>query len=240
MELPNDVVTFLGVIGVDWPNINEDSVRAFGSSVREFASNIDSTHRSAGSTIRQMGSAYSGSSYEQLVATWAGMTDNHMTGLVDGCHVLADAMDVAADAIIAAKGVAIAELIALAVSFVADQAAAVLTLGIAEAAEALVIAAAKKCVDFLEQELFQHVMSEVVGKALEPLEQAIGNAVEGLTYKAAAAALGGSSDGGPTGASFGVVPDEMLRHAQSLQGYSDQVAGHAAAFASSVSGVSFT
>jgi uncharacterized protein YukE len=238
IELPEAVVTFLGVIGINWPNINEDSVREFGSHVREFATNLDSTHESASSTIQEMGSAYSGSSYEQLVSTWANMSNSHMTELVDGCHVLADAMDVAADAIVAAKGVAIAELIALAASFIADQAAAVLTFGIAEAAEALVIAAAKKCVDFLEQELFQHVTSEVMGKALEPLEGLISNAVEGLTFRAVSGALG-ASGGGQVGPSFHVVPAELLRHADTMQGYSDQVTAHVATFASGVSGVSF-
>jgi uncharacterized protein YukE len=238
IELPEPVVTFLGVIGINWPNINEDSVREFGSHVREFATNLDSTHQSASSTIKEMGSAYSGSSYEQLVSTWANMTNDHMTELVDGCHVLADAMDVAADAIVAAKGVAIAELIALAASFVADQVAAALTFGIAEAAEALVIAAAKKCVDFLEQELFQHVTSEVMGKALEPLEGLIANAVQGLTYRAVSGAVG-AGGGGQVGPSFHVVPAELLRHADTLQGHSAQVTAHAATFASSVSGVSF-
>jgi uncharacterized protein YukE len=238
IELPEEVVTFLGVIGINWPNINEDSVREFGTHVRQFASNLDSTHQSASSTIQEMGSAYTGASYEQLVSTWANMTNSHMTELVNGCNVMADALDVAADAIVAAKGIAIAELIALAVSFVADQVAAAFTFGIAEAAEAIVIAAAKKCVDFLEQELMQHVMSEVVGKALEPLEGLIANAVSGLTYRAVSGALGGGG-GGQVGPSFSVAPAELMRHADTMQGYSDQVTAHVQNFTSSVSGMSF-
>ena len=55
----------------------------------------------------------------------------------------------------------------LAVSFVADQAAAVLTFGIAEAAEALVITAAKECVKFLEQQLEQLVIGKVLEAAVD-------------------------------------------------------------------------
>jgi uncharacterized protein YukE len=134
IELPGEVTWFLGIIGVAWPAIDEDQVRLFAHHVRTFADNIDGTHQAASSTIRQMSSAYSGSSYEQLVASWARMSNRHMTELVDACHTVATAVDVAADAIVAAKMAAIGELAAMAASFLADQAAAVITFGAAEAA----------------------------------------------------------------------------------------------------------
>lgn len=117
VELPGEVVWFLNLIGVNWPNVDEDQVRVFAGHVRSFAANIDNTHQAATSTVRQMSSAYSGSSYEQLVAIWARMSNNHMTQLVDACHAVATAVDVAADAIMAAKMAAIGELAALAASF---------------------------------------------------------------------------------------------------------------------------
>ena len=109
IELPGEVAWLLNVIGVNWPAIDEDQVRVFAGHVRDFAGNIDATHQAASSTIRQMGSAYSGSSYEQLVATWARMSNDHMRELVDACHTVATAVDVAADAIVAAKVAAIGE-----------------------------------------------------------------------------------------------------------------------------------
>ena len=94
----------------------EDQVRVFAQHVRAFAENIDGTHQAASSTVGQMSAAYQGSSYEQLVASWARMSSDHMRELVDACHTVATAVDVAADAIVAAKLAALGELAALAAS----------------------------------------------------------------------------------------------------------------------------
>ena len=67
IELPGPVVSFLSIIGVDWPNVNEDRVRDFASHVREFASAVDTTHQQATATVKQLGAHYQGASYEPLV-----------------------------------------------------------------------------------------------------------------------------------------------------------------------------
>jgi hypothetical protein len=237
IELPQPVVDFLQLIGVNWPNVNEDSVREFAAHTRDFAANIGSAHDAASATVQQMGEAYSGASYQQLVSTWARMSSDHMTELVDVCNVLAVALDVAADAIVAAKGVAIAELVGLAASFVADQAAAVVTLGLAEAAEAALVEAAKLCVNYLEQEILQHIESEVLGKALEPLEAAVSRALQGLVYGGVAAAVG--AGGADVGAQFGIQPDMLASHAETMRTHADTVAGHAADYSAKVGAVSF-
>jgi uncharacterized protein YukE len=238
IELPGEVAWFLNLIGVPWPNVDEDQVRVFARHVRAFAQNIDGTHQAASSTIRQMSSAYSGSSYEQLVAAWARMSNSHMIELEDACHTVADAVDVAADAIIGAKMAALGELAALAASFVADQAAAVVTFGAAEAAEALIVEGAKKLMNGLVSQLEQHILGEVIGKAVAPLEQVVQRAVGGLVFDGAASALGVSA-GGAASSGFGLVPDELLGHAARLQGHADEVAGHARAFGTAIAGVSF-
>lgn len=239
IELPGEVVGFLNLIGVQWPAVDEDQVRMFAQHVRTFAENIDSTHQAATSTIRQMSAAYSGSSYEQLVATWARMSSSHMTQLVDACHTVATAVDVAADAIVAAKVAAIGELAAMATSFVADQAAAVITFGAAEAAEALIVEGTKKLINALIYQLEQHILGEVIGKAVAPLEQVVQRALGGLVFEGAESALGAPGGSGAAEAGFGIVPDELLGHAARLQSHADQVAGHAQSFATSIAGVSF-
>jgi hypothetical protein len=185
-----------------------------------------------------MSSAYSGSSYEQLVATWARMSNSHMTELVDACHTVATAVDVAADAIVAAKMATIGELAAMAASFIADQAAAVVTFGAAEAAEALIVEGAKKLMNGLISQLEQHILGEVIGKAVAPLEQVVQRAVGGLVFDGAASALGVSA-GGAASSGFGLVPDELLGQAARLPGHADDVAGHARAFGTAIAGVSF-
>lgn len=239
IELPGPVIDFLNFIGVDFPRVNEDSVRDFATHVRDFAGKIEDTHNAATGTVQKMSGAYSGASYEALVAKWSNMSSSHMTELVDTCKVVATALDVAADVIVAKKLEAIAQLAVMAASFVADQAASVATLGIAEAAEAAIIAGAKEIAKFLEQELEQYIIGEIIEKAITPLEGVVEKAVSGLVFNAASAILGGGDGGGSVGASFGIDPDALASHAAEMKGHSDTVAGHAQEFAGKISNLSF-
>lgn len=164
-----------------------------------------------------------------------------MQDLIEGCRTVATALDMAADAIITAKGVAIGELLALAASFVADQAAAVATFGIAEAAEALVVEAAKKCVNFLEQELEQMVIGKVIEEAMTPLEGIVAKAVNGLVYQGLEAAVGGSSGSGSSGVgeSFMVNHEALRAHAQIFQDHADKIGAHGQTLRSNLASVSF-
>ncbi|WP_347232809.1 WXG100 family type VII secretion target [Streptomyces sp. CT34] len=242
IELPDEVVSFLQFIGVNWPNVNEDKVREFASHVRDFAQKLDDTHKDSTATIHQLAEVYQGASYEALLAKWGQLSNGHMTELVNACHTVATALDIAADTIVAMKVEAIGELIVLAITFVADQAAAAVTLGIAEAAEALVIAAGKKLVNFLEQQLEQYIIGQVIEAAINPLVDVVGKAVSGMVFQAAESALGvpatGGSGGG-AGASFSIHPEELHKRAETLRGHAQTVASHAAEFESKAAGVSF-
>jgi uncharacterized protein YukE len=233
IELPGPVVDFLSVIGINWPNVDEDKVREFAGHVRDFATNLESTHQAATSTIQQMQESYQGGSYDQLVAAWGQMSNSHMQDLQEGSKVVAEALDVAADAIVGLKTAAIAELIVMAATFVADQAAAVLTFGIAEAAEAVIIAAGRKVVDFLEQEIIGQIMGQVIGAAVVPLEGLVEKAVNGLTFAAVGAVSGGATE------KFMLDPAGLQPHVAALQQHSDTIAQHAATFSSNVSNLNF-
>ncbi|MBM4796382.1 WXG100 family type VII secretion target [Streptomyces sioyaensis] len=240
IELPDEVVSFLQFIGVNWPNVNEDKVREFASHVRDFAQKLDDTHKDSTATIHQMAEVYQGASYEALLAKWGQLSGSHMTELVNACHTVASALDIAADTIVAMKMEAITELIVLAITFVADQAAAVATLGIAEAAEALVIAAGKKLVNFLEQQLEQYIIGQVIEAAIDPLVAVVGKAVSGMVFQSAESALGVSAGGGGgVGESFSIHPEELHKRAELFRGHARSVASHAAEFESKAAAVSF-
>ncbi|MFD9128227.1 WXG100 family type VII secretion target [Kitasatospora sp. NPDC059571] len=239
IELPGEVVSFLGFIGINWPTVNEDKVREFASHVREFADRVDEAHRDSTATIHALSEAYEGASYEALLAKWSAMSDSHMTELVQACHVVATALDVAADVIVGMKVEAIAELVALAAAFVADQAAAVATLGAAEAALVAIEEAAKRLVNFLEQQLEQYIIGQVVEAAVDPLVEVVGRAVSGLVFQAAESALGVSAGGGGAGTGFRIHPEALEAHAETMHRHAETVAGHAEAFRSKLAGVSF-
>jgi uncharacterized protein YukE len=237
IELPGPVIDFLNFIGVDFPRVNEDHVREFATHVRTFASNIEDTHTAATGTVQRMSGAYTGASYEALVARWSQMSSSHMQELIEICGTVATALDVAAGYIEGKKYEAIAQLGVMAAAFVADQAAAIATFGIAEAAEVAIVAGAKEVTKFLEQELEQYIIGEVIEKAVTPLEGVVEKAVNGLMFSAASSVLGGG--GGAVGASFGIHPDDLAAHAAEFKGHSDAVAGHAQELAGKLSSLSF-
>ncbi|MGW1751863.1 WXG100 family type VII secretion target [Streptomyces sp. NPDC002092] len=239
IELPGEVVSFLQFIGVNWPNVNEDKVRELASHVREFAESVDNTHQDSTATIKRLGDHYQGASYEALLAKWAQLSNSHMSELIQACHTVATALDVAADVIVGMKVEAIAELAVLAATFIADQAAAVATLGLAEAAEVLVVEAAEKLTDYLEQQLEQYIIGQVIEAAIDPLVETVGRAVTGLVFQTAESALGVSAGTGSLGEGFSIDPEQMHAHAELMRGHAVTVASHAETFRNKLAGVSF-
>lgn len=240
IELPQPVVDLLQFIGVNWPTINEDSVRELATHVRQFAQNLESVHQDAGNTIQAMGQAYQGASYEALVSMWADKSSKHLQELTEACGVVADALDAGAEVIVGMKVAAIAELVALAASFVADQAAAVATFGLAEAALAAIELAARKCVDFLIQEIIGYLTGEIVGAALQPLLGKVTSALEGWAFSELSGAVGaGGAGGGAVGASFMVHAEDLMSHTAVLRGHAETASAHAQTFRSAVESVSF-
>lgn len=239
IELPEEVVSLLQFIGVNWPNVNEDKVREFARHVRDFATKVDETHQDSTATINKMSDVYQGASYDALLAKWGQMSSSHMSELLDACHAVATALDIAADVIVGMKEAAIAELVVLAASFVADQAAAVATFGLAEAAEALIVEAAEKAVDYLEQQLEQYIIGAVIEAAVNPLVEVVGQAVSGLMFKVTESALGVSPDGGGAGTGFSVHPEELQNRAELMKTHASTVASHAEEFRVRAAGMSF-
>ncbi|WP_441249473.1 WXG100 family type VII secretion target [Kitasatospora sp. McL0602] len=237
IELPGEVVSLLQFIGINWPQVNEDKVQEFASHVREFADNISNTHQDGTNTVQQIAEAYQGASYEALVAKWTQLSGSHMNDLVQACHVVATALDAAAGVIVAMKAEAIAELVVLAASFIADQAAAVATFGLAEAAMIAIEEAAKKLVNYLEQQLEQYIIGQVIEAAINPLVEIVGNAVTGLVFQGAEGSGGGGGSAGGTG--FRINPVALESHAETMNQHAETIAGHAQAFQSKLAGVSF-
>jgi uncharacterized protein YukE len=178
IELPGPVADLLQFFGINWPRINEDAVRELATHVRQFAQNLENVHQDASTTIRNMGQAYQGASYDALLSLWAEKSTRHLQELTDACHVVADALDAGADVIVGMKTAAIGELAAIAASFIADQAAAAATFGLAEAALAGIEMAARRATNFLVQEITGYLTGEIVGAALQPLLGKVSSALE--------------------------------------------------------------
>jgi uncharacterized protein YukE len=231
-DLPGPVVTFLNVIGVEWPYINEDSVMQFASLVGEFARAVQTTHQDATAAIQGIAQGYQGTSTRKLSSGWQELSAQHVTELVDGCAVLADALEVAAGYIVAQKVAAIAELVGMAAAFVADQAAAVATFGIAEAAVPVIIAAGRKLMESLVQDLEQYIIGQVVEAAAKPLFAKVAEAMAGLDWSKTTSA-GSESTG------FSLDEQLVRAHTAALRQHAQTFRSHAVTLQQGVRGLSF-
>jgi hypothetical protein len=164
---------------------------------------------------------------------WSRLSAAHVDEIVDGTKILAEALDVGADFIVAQKAEAAVELVVMAATLVADQAAAVATLGIAEAAVPAIIAAGKALVETLKQQLIQMIAGEIIEAAAKPLFAKVEQMVAGLDWS--------NSGGGSSGNGSAVQIDfaEARAHVATMRAHAETMAGHAATLSSGLSGLSF-
>lgn len=232
-DLPLPVVNFLNVIGVPWPYIDEDVVRQFASLMREFGHAVRTTHEDATRAVHALAEAHQGASTEAMRSGWGTMSEQHVNEIVTGCAALAAALDAAAGYIVAQKAEAIAVLIGLAAAFVADQAAAVATAGLAEAAVPLLIEGAERLIKSLIMDMQQHVIGEVVEAAAKPLFAKIGQAMSGLDW---------SQSGGTVATELtrvSIDPAAVRTQLGILREHAAQMRQHGARFSLAVGGLGF-
>jgi hypothetical protein len=231
-DLPLPVVNFLNVIGVPWPYVNEDTVMEFASLVRQFRQAVQTTHQDATDAVAAITKAHESVSTEAMQSGWTKLSAQHVDELVDGCEVLADALDAAAGYIVTQKAEAIGALIAMAAAFFADQAAAVVTFGLSEAAVPLIIEGAEAVVKSLVADLEQYIIGMVIETAAKPLFAKVEAAMAGLDWSKS-----GATVGTPTG--FALHPAAVREQTRALRGYAAGLRAHGAAFQAGVRGLSF-
>lgn len=238
IEIPHDVALFLNFAGVPYPDINEDQVRALANHVRDFADGVANTYDNATGVIKNIGKVYSGYSYQQLVAAWARMSTTHVADLRAACRVVADALDAAAEVIVATKIAVLAELAGLAASYAVAMGSSILTGGLSFAIEQAIVAAARKICEVMEQALIAYVLSEVIAKAIEPLEHVVDRMIHAVVDDVANRVLGPPATS--TGQTLYIEPDEVLQHAATLDGLADDILRLASDFGDKAMALDFT
>jgi hypothetical protein len=232
-DLPGPLVNFLNVIGIEWPYINEDSITQFASLVREFGQAVERTHQDAADAVQKLAQAHKGSSTEQMASGWAELSDAHVKEIVAGAGIVADALDAWAAYIVVQKGIAVAQMVEMAVEFFADQAAAVATFGIAEAALPAIIAAGQAAGKSLIQDLEQYVLGKVLDAALKPFMAKVEAMLSGLDWGSTSSASSGAGSG------FSLDEAEVRTQISTLRQHADTMAGHGQTLQSGLAGLSF-
>jgi hypothetical protein len=231
-DLPLPVVNLLNVIGVPWPYIDEDTLHEFAAFTRDFATAVQTTHDDATQAVKGIAAAYRGSATDAMTSGWAKLSARHVDEILTACHVLADALDVAAGYVMAQKAEAVVILIDMAAALIADQAAAIATAGLAEAAVPLIIAAAEKIVDSLAADLEQYIISKVIEAAAKPLLAKIEDALSGLDWSKS-----GAEVEEPSG--FSIDPEAVALQVAALRQQAVTIGQHGTIFAAKIRALDF-
>jgi hypothetical protein len=214
MMLPSGLVWVLDLIGVNWPDIDEDDLRQGADELRTIASELGSNTGDAKNSVAAMLGSNSSESLELFDAMWSKIADGHLPQMQEAMGLLADGLDVSAVLVVGLKVGAIVQLVALAAEIIADQAAAPFTFGLSEAAIPVEIAATrlvtkqlvKKVVDTVEQQL----MDVVTGAVFNALGTAGGELATQLVGEAAGTGggvdLGAAAKAGVHGGVDGLNP----------------------------------
>ncbi|WP_156178737.1 WXG100-like domain-containing protein [Saccharothrix sp. ST-888] len=192
MVLPDELVWILDLIGVDWPNVDEDDYRAMADSLRSFATDIDDHTADTHQAVQRMLGENAGMAVDAFQAHWGKLSGTHLHQLGEGARMVATVMDAVAMVVEGAKIAAIAQLGILAAEVIAAQAAAVVTFGASEAAAAAATQVTRVVVKQLlkeaEQQIISQLMSIAEGPIISALEGMAGNLVLKLGAPAGSAA----------------------------------------------------
>jgi YD repeat-containing protein len=179
VELPGDIVFALNELGLPWPGIDEDELRAWAQGVRNFANGMtDSSART-----RQTASGLADSSQSSFLNGLSEYWDQHHQ-LIAGLHgplgVFADALDVAADVVETQKYAVIAAAGALVTEGIVSTVGAVFTFGLSEAANLAAIAVARKAVQAALDYLAGKLLDDLVNVAMREVSDHAGRFVANL------------------------------------------------------------
>jgi len=239
LDPPWEVVTLLNFIGIKWPMINEDTVRDVATMIQSFAADVENTHQDMTSQIQAMSEAYQGASYEILVEQWQSRSNTHMTELMDVTRVIVEALHALADYILLQKGAAIGELLGLAASFLAAQAAAPFTFGLSEVSDLGLDELAEQAINLLKQMVKQYIEGKLIEAAFKRLGPVVERALEGWVFNFVD---GGAPTGGDgrVGELMKVDAGALKSHAGLMRVHGQTMREHAVNLTAQLSGVNYT
>ena len=182
IQLPSELTWCLNMLGIPWPDIDEDELHNWATQVRTYANNTADTHDAAHAKVKSLATTTHGDSYDALSAGWEKASGTHMKEMVGGCQMFAGALDAAADVVVVVKGAIIAALAAMAAQIAAAQASAAITGGASEATIPAVVQTTQTAVQGQLNQLAQQVISGLLQAVATPLEDTIARAVEGMLF----------------------------------------------------------
>ncbi|MDH6578542.1 hypothetical protein [Kitasatospora sp. MAP5-34] len=213
LELPPELGTVLGLLGLDWPQVNEDEVARLADELGKLASAIDSVQMDADKALGTLKEVYHGASADRLAELW-GTVSKYSQFVVEACGATSTALHAAALVVEGCKG-------ATATQLVATQGELAATSATGPWSSAAVIAAGKQIVS--------GVLEEAVSALGQALAQPVGDLVETVAKD-----VTGSGSGPSNSPGFGVDLSGLASCAQELRSHADDLDSHGASFRKTV------
>ncbi|PJE98150.1 hypothetical protein CUT44_08870 [Streptomyces carminius] len=188
--LPDGVDAILDLIGVGWPNVDEDAYRDMAKDLRDFADDVDEDAHAAHKGMERLISSGQSEALTALSGYWGKVKGTHMADLAEAARIFANAMDAAADIIEGRKWVAVGELTACAASAGISLAAAPFTAGLSALIGAGAIQACRIAVKRAIKEMLDLAVQEIVTAMTEPAVAALENMAADLVVQLASNGLG--------------------------------------------------
>ncbi|MEV8098378.1 hypothetical protein [Kitasatospora sp. NPDC085879] len=212
LELPPELAAVLGLLGLDWPQVNEDELVRLADGLRRLASAIDSVQITADKALTALGEVYHGASADKLAELWEAVSK--YSGLVvEACGVAANALNAAALVIEGCKGATVVQLVATQGELAASSL-------IGPGGSAAVVAAGRQ--------ILSTVLEEAVSALGQALAQPVADLVETVVKQLVPG--GGSGSAGGPGAGFGVDLAQLASCALELRSHADDIDSHGSSF----------
>ncbi|MET7620646.1 RHS repeat-associated core domain-containing protein [Streptomyces sp. NPDC005408] len=174
----------LDVVGVGWPNVDEDAYRDMADSLREFADDADEDGHAAHQHIQRLLSSGQSESLTALDKHWSKVQGKHKD-LAKAARIVAGALDRVADIIVARKIAAVGELADLCATVGITLAFAPVTAGLSTLIAGAKIAATRIAFKRILKEMAEAAVEEIVATLTEPAVAAIENVVSDLAVQTA-------------------------------------------------------
>jgi hypothetical protein len=156
--LPEDLAWVLNLLGFNWPNIDEDELRAAAAADRRLAARAAAAQGHADAAREIIVSRNAGISIDAFSAH-AGKVSVHLGRLRQVYELTADALDAIALVVEGAKAAVVAQLVVLAGEIAAAAAASIFTFGLSDAAGLAATALTRITVQQILDELERQVIS---------------------------------------------------------------------------------
>lgn len=179
VELPGDVVFVLNELGLPWPGIDEDELRAWAQGVRNFANEMTDSSARTQQTASGLADTSQSSFLNGLSEFWD-QQHQVVADLHGPLNVFADALDVAADLVEAQKYAVIVAAGALVTEGVISTVGAFFTFGLSEAANLAAIAVARKAIQAALDYLAAQLIGDLVNVAMREVSDRAGSSVANL------------------------------------------------------------